>query len=520
MQKGKIVRNVFRSFSRSPDKLTKSFSWLLVGVVALLFCGAPSSASFTDKTNDLTGGALVGFTIAWGDYDADGYVDFLNGNNVYHNEGPDATGDYSFTSVFGRNTGGGMDGIWGDYDNDGDLDIYSWSDQKMMRYDGGSSFTELGMPAVASTRYAATFADYDGNGYIDLFVAGGGASNQVNGMLLNTDGTAANFTKEWETGSVNTRGVNSVDVDFDGDMDIYVSNYWTSNNFYRNEAQTEFTTPFPDVGFRLDETPAGYTGGSAFGDMDGDGDFDAVTGNLDHGPQHSASVYENLDTADSYHFTEKFAFTGADYQEGYSMPALADYDNDGDVDILMCVWSGYGNANRLYRNDGNWTFTDVTAAQGLSDLTSGKGAAWADFDNDGDVDLITDNKIFVNGGNSNNWIKVKLNGDGTLLNKAAIGAEVRITVDHDNDTGTADITLTRQVEAGTGFGNQNDMTLHFGLGAWSGTVDLEIRVPGVGTWTKTGLQANHTITYEEVPEPATLLVLAMGAIGLMARRRR
>ena len=133
--------------------------------------------------------------------------------------------------------------------------------------------------------------------------------------------------------------------------------------------------------------------------------------------------------------------------------------------------------------------------------------------------MITHAKIFVNGGNANNWIKVRLRGEGTLVNKAAIGVEVRILVDHDNDEETDAITVTRQVEGSTGLSNQNDMVLHFGLGAWSGTVDLEIRVPGVGTWTKTGISTGQTVTYD-VPEPTTMLVLAIGAVAFMARRRR
>ena len=96
-------------------------------------------------------------------------------------------------------------------------------------------------------------------------------------------------------------------------------------------------------------------------------------------------------------------------------------------------------------------------------------AAWADFNNDGHLDLVTAGRLFVNQGSTNHWLKVRLNGDGHAVNQSAIGAQVRIRVKNQ--------VLTRQVEAGTGQGNQNDLTLHFGLGQRSEPVDLEIFWP-------------------------------------------
>ncbi|MBA7619257.1 hypothetical protein ES703_26595 [subsurface metagenome] len=140
-----------------------------------------------------------------------------------------------------------------------------------------------------------------------------------------------------------------------------------------------------------------------------------------------------------------------------------DYDNDGDLDLYLTTVYAVGSGNIrnypvLYRNDGNWHFTDVTAQEGLAELPPTYQAAWADFDNDGDLDLISAARLFVNMANNNNWIKVHLAGDGKNVNSAAIGAQVRICM--------SDRIIARQVEAGTGEGNQNDMTLHFGLGKW------------------------------------------------------
>ena len=88
---------------------------------------------------------------------------------------------------------------------------------------------------------------------------------------------------------------------------------------------------------------------------------------------------------------------------------------------------------------------------------------------DGDLDLITAGKLFENQGTGHNWLKVTMHGDGLAVNRAAIGTQVRIRV--------GDKTLTRQVEAGTGEGNQNDLTLHFGLGPHNASVRLEVFWP-------------------------------------------
>ena len=155
----------------------------------------------------------------------------------------------------------------------------------------------------------------------------------------------------------------------------------------------------------------------------------------------------------------------------------------------MTVWQNYGNAARLYGNDGNWKFTNVTAAEGLPTnmgRSNNDGAAWADFDNDGDLDLIAGEKLFVNSGNSNHWLKVHLAGDGKSVNSTAIGTTVRIAV--------GDLTITRQVEGGTGCGNQNDPTLHFGLGSHNQPVDLEIVAPGGATWTIPGVEVDQAVT--------------------------
>ena len=133
----------------------------------------------------------------------------------------------------------------------------------------------------------------------------------------------------------------------------------------------------------------------------------------------------------------------------------------------------------------------MTPEEGLADLVPAYAAAWADFDNDGDLDLIAGGRPYLNGGNANHWLKVHLKGDGKSVNSAAIGTQARITL--------GDVTISRQVEGGTGLSSQNDLTLHFGLGTHAGPVDVAIFAPGGASWTIKGVVVDRTVTYL-VPE--------------------
>ena len=127
-----------------------------------------------------------------------------------------------------------------------------------------------------------------------------------------------------------------------------------------------------------------------------------------------------------------------------------DFDNDGWVDVYSDV---------LWRNKGG-TFVQVDGP------FEGPGI-WGDYDNDGDLDLATSGILFRNPGNGNRWLKVRLKGNG--VNAFAIGAQVRIPIGNRR--------ITRQVDGGTGEGNQNDLTLHFGLGSQADPVEIEVRWP-------------------------------------------
>jgi hypothetical protein len=317
-------------------------------------------------------------------------------------------------------------------------------------------------------------------------------------ILFNEQGRS--FRVAWTENRFRTRGVTAGDFDEDGDLDVYTSNYrlqpnqlWLNDGKGRfKDVAAEYNALATSPGF-----PGGHSIGAAWGDFDNDGRFDLFAGNFAHqdsrGDQPKSRFLRNLGPEKNHRFDD-LGPCGVFYQESYASPAAGDYDNDGQLDLFFTTVYGvasFGRKNNavLYQNAGQFAFSDVTAAAQLGDLSPTYQAAWADFDNDGDLDLITAGKLFENQGTANNWLKVVVHGDGMAVNRAAIGTQVRIRV--------GDKTLTRQVEAGTGEGNQNDLTLHFGLGVQKGSVTLEVFWPNGARQTVGPVEINRVIAVDK-----------------------
>ncbi len=464
--------------------------------------------TFEDKTAQLCPG-VGGGPSSWGDFNNDGYVD-LNDGGLERNQGGT---NFTAASGFGP-------GIWGDYNNDGYLDIFTVAPvPKAGRSLSGSGFAEVLMPPMSQAGCASyAWVDLDGDGRVDIYAtddeyASSGNNPEPDCMFkANVDGTFSNVWAEplYQGIYMPGKGVAACDFDEDGDQDVYVSNYRLQpNNLWRNDRNWSFTDVAVSVGVAGNGGgvlwSSGHTEGSCWGDFDNDGHFDLFVGNFSHAGQEPAEFFRNQGPAGSWHFTLMKQLSGADWQESYASPTLGDYDNDGLLDLFFTTTYGNNNA-RLYHNDGNWNFTDVTAAAGLANLPPTRQAAWADIDNDGQLDLVTAGKIFVNQGNANHWLKVHLQGNGVSVNRAAIGAQVRIAWNGQ--------ILSRQVEGGTGMnGNQNDLTLHFGLGSQSGPVNLVILWPDGTTQAVNGVHVDRLV--EIGPQPN--VDNGVGATGVTAQ---
>ena len=466
---------------------------------------ADEATDFTDVTRQAGIPNNLGRTrVAWGDYDGDGWEDLLlDGRMLWRNQGDGTFRDVtSQAGISGPLNGHG--GVWADYDNDGDLDFYankrSATDRdKLWRNDGDGTFTEVG--AQAGDIYddlpteGVAWGDYDDDGFVDLYVANYETASIDQDADLgigtedflyhnNGDGTFTDVTGRPLCG----RGVVWADYDNDGDLDIYVSNYRLDPNLlWRNDGDGTFTNTARDArveGYGTQVAPGdvrfGHTIGSDFGDYDNDGDMDLYVSNLAH-PRYIMFSDKSMlmNNRGGGTFIDRFYGSGIDYCETSSDPSWADFDNDGDLDLYYtAVYEDVG--SRLFRNTGN-RFEDATSETGTS-VEDGWGTGWCDYDHDGDLDLAVGSgsgsgfRLMENEGNDNHWFQVEL--QGSWVNAAAIGARVRIEAGGDMQV--------RDVKGGRGTTSQDMFACHFGLGGHGGDVRVYVRWPGDTTWTNHG----------------------------------
>jgi hypothetical protein len=462
---------------------------------------------------------------------------------LYHNNRDGTFTDVTAKSGLGR--AGWQTGVCvGDFDNDGWDDLFCtfWGHNILFRNNGNGTFTDVTKKAglwTEEVRWGSgcTWIDYDRDGFLDLFVAnylnfdqattpapGDNASCQYKGQPVmcgprglpagtnllyhnNGDGT---FTDVSEKSGILKPGphtsITAVSYDFDNDgwPDIYVAVDSGPSILFHNNHNGTFTDIAASSGCGYSDDGREQAGmGVGVGDYDCDGWFDIFKTNFSE------------DTSNLYRNNGDGSFTEVTSEAGVNLDLLGvkwgcgfiDYDNDGWLDIFQVDGHVYPDVDQhsnqtfleprvVYRNLGNRKFKDVSneLGPGITARHSSRGCAFGDFDNDGDIDVVVNNMNEVpsllrnDGGNKNNWIKVKL--VGTKCNRTAIGARVHVV--------TAKHTQMDEVHSGTSVMSQSDLRMHFGIGQAKKIDRLEVKWP---TTQKvevfTNLDPNQILTIKE-----------------------
>jgi hypothetical protein len=448
--------------------------WVGLSLVLLMVPLPALAVSFTARStgpvvNDGGDSRSVNFI----DYDNDGWLDLqiTNGPNpaapdfLYHNNG-----DGTYTKVTGDEivtTARSSDGAgWADLDNDGDLDCFisNWYNQTNLLFvnDGDGTFTRRTTgPVTTANTYseAGSWCDFDQDGDLDLYVCNSGGSLR-NPFYIN-DATGV-FTQTLDPGPPATDSrISRVgvwgDYDDDGDSDLFVANEANNINRLYTNNGDGTFTTRTDPPFNQ----SGASFGASWGDYDNDGDLDLFVANWSG---QNNFLYTNNGDGSFTAVTGDPVVTDSEWAIG---SAWADVDNDGDLDLY--VTNGYtpaANPNDMYMNNGDGTFTKLIGDPIVTDLGWAYGCAFGDVDRDGDLDLgvarlsggAQNNDLYLNDGNSNHYLSVKC--EGTFSNHFGIGTRIRIKA----TIGGVPTWQMRDITSVSGYAGQSGLEAWFGLG--------------------------------------------------------
>ena len=436
--------------------------------------------TFTDVTGKAGVGAegLFGMGVAVGDDDNDGFPDlFVLGYGrciLYHNNG-----DGTFTDVTARaaveNSGRwASSAAWFDYDNDGRLDLVianyvDWSPDRNF-YCGDTG------PGMRSYCHPDDFHGQPPTLYHN-----------------NGDGTFTDVSKSSGVGLKGGNGLGIVTFDYDDDgwQDIFIANDHMPNFLFHNNRDGTFREVGYAAGVAVSSDGQFEAGmGTDAADTTGTGRMDLVVAHLD---MQLARLYQNLGdhTFDDATMRSKIGY--ATYHMSEFGLRFMDYDNDGARDLFMANGHVLDNIERyhadtryaepklMFRNNGRGIFENVSDQLGPDFLLPrvSRGAAIADFDNDGDLDILVNNNgqapqlLRNDGGNANHWLEILL--IGTKSNRDGVGARVKLSA--------GDLVLCDQRKGGMSYQSAQDPRLHFGLGQRSTVDSVEVLWPS-GTVTK------------------------------------
>jgi hypothetical protein len=496
----------------------------------------------------------MGSGCGWIDYDQNGLLDFylVNGaaTRLYTPKQPLRSalyrnnGDGTFTDV-ARIANVAAEGLFGmgvavgDYDNDGFPDLLVLGYKRCILYhnNGDGTFTDVTAHAGVENRgrwaSSAAWFDCDNDGRLDLVIANYVdwspernfyCGDQGPGMRSychpddfhgqpptlyhnNGDGTFTDVSKSSGVGLKGGNGLGVVTFDYDNDgwQDIFIANDHMPNYLFHNNRDGTFREVGYAAGVAVSADGQFEAGmGTDAADASGSGRMDLIVTHLD---TQLARFYQNLgnQTFDDATLRSKIGY--ATYHLSGFGTRFMDYDNDGARDLFMAnghvldnieryhAGTRYAEPKLMFRNSGRGIFENVTDRLGSDFLLPrvSRGAAVADFDNDGDLDILVNNNgetpqlLRNDGGNANHWLEILL--IGTKSNRDGVGARVKLTA--------GDLILYEQRKGGMSYQSAQDPRLHFGLGPHSNVDAVEILWPSGRATRLTSLRSDQIIAIKE-----------------------
>ncbi len=506
------------------------------------FVDEAERAGVADLAVNSTGPTFVDYDL---DGDIDIYVPTEahledHGNRLYENDGRGQFTNVAIERRVDNDRGLARGASWGDIDNDGDMDMVVANMptnrrgakqiphtvyKNLLSETGQPDFEDMTVTAgllragneqdakiggISDTGAGVAWGDYDNDGFLDLYVKL--PDYDVDNVLFhnNGDGTFSDVTERSGTGvlgkvlKANAQGSpNWTDFNQDGWLDLLVTNEGEQNLVFLNNADGTFTditrNRKPPQALAL--LNPGNANGACIGDIDNDGDMDIFLPTAD---QANRLVLSQFMDKGELRFKDITSSSGIGDMGGARGCAMADFDNDGFLDIYvnnggesnvlindvirMPVFVQFYIAwepayNKLYRNNGDNTFTDITDGSGAEGFGIGSGVGAADINDDGYPDLFVTNRTYysmgkrvgieqrnqllLNTGGDNNWVRVRL--VGTKSNRSAYGARVKLV--------SGDLKQYREHTSAHGYNSANDPRLLFGLGSKNSIDYIEVTWP-------------------------------------------
>jgi hypothetical protein len=452
--------------------------------------------TFTDVTEKAgVAGEGYGMGVAVGDFDNDGWPDLyvanVTGNQLFRNN---HNGTFSDVTNHARVGGGMLDGkkmwsvsaVWLDYNNDGLLDLFV---SNYCKWEVNKDPVCRPNPTTRSYCHPKNYQPLPNTLYRN-----------------NGDGTFTDVSAETGIGKHFGKGMGAVIADYDGDgfMDIFVPNDNMPNFLFHNIGGKKFEEVALESGVAYPQSANAISSmGADFKDVFNDGKPDIWHTATEN---ESFPLYRNRGGGDFVEVTDQSMLGGTRNMSGWSN-GIFDFDNDGWKDLFVARGNvldnvalvsnrTYGEQNAVFRNLGSGKFRDVSAeaGAGFQESAPHRGAAFGDLDNDGLIDAVVTVlnhpvKYFHNvTANANHWILLKL--VGTKSNRMGIGAQIRITTENG-------LKQYNQVTTACGFAGASDSRVHFGLGASKTIREIDIKWPSRIHQVLRDVPADRILTIQE-----------------------